>query len=833
MPANVLTQHNDNARTGAVLIENVLNTSNVNVNQFGKLFSHAVQGQIYAQPLFVPFVAIPGKGFHNGVVFVATMENWLYAFDADDNNGTNAQPLWARQLHNNPVPAHVFNPNYFDIAGSAGGNIGILSTPVIDAQLGTSAANPTTGTLYLVLATWDPQRFNTQSQNVFKQLLYAVNLSDGQLRPAAPGQSNPVEISGSFPGAGYAKAKESDLPVDTAGGSAKVKIKVGIGNNRKDVTVIDAAASKVTFSPMQQMQRPALLLTNGIVYVAFGSHGDFDPYHGWVFAYDSTTLKQTGVFCTTPNGAKAGVWQAGEGLVSDPAGNVYLGTGNGDSKTTPGGSPDLGETYLRLKNAAGGLTLTGWVTIFQDATNPVRDEDLGAASPTLLSDGRLVGGGKDGNFYLLDPAQLDLNGSQNCILQTFLASRGPGSRAEVKNANGQLISTHHIHGSPVTYNSASHGPLVYVWGENDVLRAYRYDPLAHSFPGQPNVRNQQGAPIARGAIFASNDIADRNGMPGAMLALSANGQTLGTAVLWASFPPFLDANRQVVDGELIAYDAEQFDSQNRLVMLWHSHQNPARDDYGKFAKFCCPTIAGGKVYQSTFSNVFNVYGLLGVQDGGYNFTFGGKTGLTLNGSARADGGPIRLTGLHFFQAASFFSAAKVSVQKFKTTFRFRLTFAQADGFAFVIQGESPHAIGGPGGGLGYGPDPNDPLDPGFKITKSVAVKFDLFDNQTAQQRSLTGLYTDGNAPSGGADIDLALAGINLHSGHLFQVSMNYDGATLSVAIQDEQTLAQAQQNYTIDIPSFTGGATAYVGFSGSTGGLAAEQDILSWDFASI
>src|SRR5256885_2320082 len=130
MPVSVLTQHNDNARTGANLTEAILNTSNVNVDEFGKLFSHAVQGQIYAQPLYLPFVNVPGKGVHN-VVIVATMENWVYAFDADDNSGANAQFLWARQIHPNPVPTQVFRPSYNDVVG----DIGILSTPVIDATI--------------------------------------------------------------------------------------------------------------------------------------------------------------------------------------------------------------------------------------------------------------------------------------------------------------------------------------------------------------------------------------------------------------------------------------------------------------------------------------------------------------------------------------------------------------------------------------------------------------------------------------------------------------------------------------------------------------------------
>src|SRR5262245_23055110 len=143
MATSLLTQHNDNARSGTNLSETILNASNVNVNQFGKLFSCIVQGQIYSQPLYVPFVNIPGKGVHN-VIIVATMANWLYAFDADDNAGPNAQFLWGRQIHANPVPGHVFRQTYNDVVGS----IGILSTPVIDGVIGTSAASTSTGTIY-------------------------------------------------------------------------------------------------------------------------------------------------------------------------------------------------------------------------------------------------------------------------------------------------------------------------------------------------------------------------------------------------------------------------------------------------------------------------------------------------------------------------------------------------------------------------------------------------------------------------------------------------------------------------------------------------------------
>ena len=827
MPVSVLTQHNDNVRSGANLLETTLKASDVDVNKFGLVASRDVEGEIYAQPLYVPSVTVNGQP--RNVVYLATMENWVYAFDASDLSAGGTF-LWRRRVHAHPVPAGFYGPNYHDIVG----NIGILSTPVID---------PANNTIYLVAAGFEPAVLNgpiAQAQTAFKQLLFALDLSTGNLRPAAPGATNPVEIGGSVAGVGYQDAQETRKPVDRTGGNASVAVSMTAQDLHgkavlKKFTVTDAAGGRVNFSPMQQMQRPALLLANGLLYIAFGSHGDLDPYHGWVFAYEAVTLKQRGIFCATPNGAEGGIWQAGEGLVADGAGNIYCGSGNGDSGNNAPGGPNLGESFIRLRAGAAALDLDAFLTVFQDATNPVADEDLGAASPTILPDGFLVGGGKDGNFYLLDPSQMTNSGVRSALVQQFLATRGPGSRKRMF-ANGQEVSTHHIHGSPVVYDSPQHGPLVYVWGENNVLRAYRYDPATHSFPGQPNQRNAEGNAIAHGSVFASNDDTEHAGMPGAMLSLSADGKTPGTAILWAALPPFGNANQQLVDGVLAAYDAAQFDSQGRLVLLWHSHQNSPHDDIGKFAKFCCPTIADGKVFLATFSNKLRIYGPRPQPDGGYNLVFGGRTGLTLNGSARSDGGPIRLAGQHFFQAGSFFCTNAVNVTGFTTTFRFQVQGPNpADGITFCVQGEGPRALGGPGGGLGYGLDPVDPLDPGFRITRSVALKFGLFDSFANQPRSSMGLYQNGDSPTAanaiGGEIALDPLGMNLRSSHQFRVTLTYDGATLQAVVRDLTLQTQITRAFPFNIAAITGN-TAFVGFTGGTGGLNANLDVLSWQFTS-
>lgn len=195
------------------------------------------------------------------------------------------------------------------------------------------------------------------------------------------------------------------------------------------------------------------------------------------------------------------------------------------------------------------------------------------------------------------------------------------------------------------------------------------------------------------------------------------------------------------------------------------------------------------------------------------------SGLQLNGNAALTGTRLRLTSGGTWQGGSAFSTTRQNVTRFDTHFSFQLTDPVADGFAFVIQGYNPYMLGGFAGGLGYA-----------GITRSVAVKFDLHDD-AGEGPDSTGLYTNGAEPDAGG-VDLRGTGIDLHSGHAFGVAMSYDGTTLSVTITDTVTHASATQSYAVDIPGQVGSSTAYVGFTGSTGGLAATQDILNWTFAS-
>lgn len=198
---------------------------------------------------------------------------------------------------------------------------------------------------------------------------------------------------------------------------------------------------------------------------------------------------------------------------------------------------------------------------------------------------------------------------------------------------------------------------------------------------------------------------------------------------------------------------------------------------------------------------------------GLNFGngFAGPTGLTTTGSAGVVGSTLRLTTGGTNQAGSAFATAAVPIDGFATTFDFRLTSALADGFAFVIQGTGPSALGSAGSGLGY-----------EGIGNSLALTFDLSDNTT-------GFYTNGAAPTAGGT-DLSATGLDLRSGHAFRASVAYAGGTLWLTLRDLETGVSATLSYAADVAALAGGATAFVGFTGATGAATATQEILNWAY---
>ncbi len=488
----MLTGQYDVSRTGANLKEATLRVSNVNAAQFGKLFTRLVDGQIYAQPLYVANLRIPGQGVHN-VLFVATMNNSIYAFDADDP--ALSGPLW----HVNLGPA-------IPITGVINGSIGILSTPVIDLE---------SQTLFAAA-----QTLVNQTQTL---RLHALDLSTGLEK-----NNGPVTVAASVPGKGY--------------------------DNRNGIVTL-------SFANTRQIQRPALLLANGLVYLGLGSYGDIDYYHGWLLAYFAANLAfPPAVFNATPNGGEGAIWQSGGGPAADDAGNVYVISGNGSFDRTA----DFGESFIKL--SGGGLHLLDFFTPNDWASLNPSDLDFGNSGPMLIPGTNLaVGADKQGQVYAVDRNHMGGLETSIASAQIFTASTG--------GINGQA------------FWNRSPNPLLYVWGWNDVLKSYA---LANG--------RFESAPVSQGSYTAN--------FPGGMMTVSADGSTVGTGIVWALTSP-QDALRVSVPGTLRAFDAGNLSHE-----LWDSDQNQARDQLGSLSKFTAPTVVNGKVYAATFSNQVAVYGLL-------------------------------------------------------------------------------------------------------------------------------------------------------------------------------------------------------------------------------
>jgi hypothetical protein len=540
---SVTTHHNDVGRTGQNLNETILNTSNVNVNQFGKLFACQVDGYVYAQPLYVAQVTI-ASALHN-IVYVATENNSVYAFDAD-----NGAQLWHVNL-GTPVPSTDISSTYKDLTPV----IGITGTPVID---------PVSNTIYVVAKT------KNTTNSTYHQNLHAVDITSGAEMPGSP-----VEITASVAGSGSG----------SSGGT-------------------------IAFQPLYQLNRPGLLLLNGVVYIAFGSHGDIGPYHGWVLGYNASTLAQLAVFNTTPNGSEGAIWQGGQGLVADTD-NVYFMTGNGSFDANTGGA-EYGDSVVKLATSTG-LSVSDYFTPDNQGSLNQSDADLGSGGPILLpGTSSIVGGGKDGILRLINTASMgEYNSVLNADMEEFQATSG-------------IIMI-----GPIYWNSPNHGPVVYLWGPGDYLKAFEF--LNGSF---------QTSPISQSTM--TSPAGNSNAAP---LSLSANGSTSGTGIVWAALSNSGDSNQQTVTGILRAFDAT-----NLTTELWDSQQNATRDSVGSYAKFAPPTIANGKVYLATFSNQLLVYGLVppaALSVTSVSPTSGGTAGrtkVTIAGSGFQSGATVAFGG---------------------------------------------------------------------------------------------------------------------------------------------------------------------------------------------
>jgi hypothetical protein len=438
---NVLTNRYDSFRTGANLSEPILNQTNVNVNDFGKLFSRGVDGQIYAQPLIVAKLKLP-RGGPRQVVFVATTRNMVYAFDAEKPEA--CHPIWRVNLDGpnaSPVPRSDYGPEYTDFTDE----IGIVSTPVIDLR---------SETIYLTAKTRQYKR--NKPHYIYK--LHALDIKTGGKKYGSPSVISETIVN-------------DPLDPDAATNFRFVSGPSTKGNGAGNIE------GMIHFNTFFQLQRTGLLLLDGAIYMGFGSHGDKGDYHGWIMAFDAKSLKFIAAHCTTPDWGEGGVWQSGCGLAADETGAVYAVCGNGSAhykgSSDPGqnrlsGAPDFGQSVLklRLNRKVKKLEIEDWFTAKDVVDNNLSDLDL-CSGPVILPWKKLVGAwGKDLAYYVMDRNKMGRFTPGKNVIHQY----APNMTAPQNNGTG------HIHCAPVVFSDPVVGPISYVWGENDRLRGYLSTP---------------------------------------------------------------------------------------------------------------------------------------------------------------------------------------------------------------------------------------------------------------------------------------------------------------------------------------------------------------------
>jgi hypothetical protein len=550
----VLTYHNDPARDGVNPKEYALTSATVTTATFGKLFSCAVDGAVYAQPLWVKGLSI-GGGVHN-VILVVTQHDSAYAFDADAKpcvtywHANLLDTLHGGVAGDKPVAWNDVGLCFGDIYPE----VGVTSTPVISTV---------TNTMYLVSAS---ENNPTNSGNcvlssaTFHHRLHALNLATG--------------------------SEEFNAPVTIA---ASV---LGTGDG--------SSGGVVSFNSQLEHQRAGLTVVGGKIFVAFAAHEDATPYHGWVIGYQASNVqRQIAVFNTTPNGlngADGGVWASGGAPAADSGGDIYFATGNGDFDEAPAPPDnDYGDSILRLHSLAGStpngmnLSVAGWFTPDDQANLAKNDTDLGSGGVVLFPDQTssslpvhlLAQMGKEGILYLIDR---DNMGQYNAT------------------SNGQIVqsfrgTTQGVWGTPALWHNN-----LYVGGQKDFLKQFIFDPgtelfgetvaskttTVFNFPGTTPSVSSRGP--SQGIVWAIDASMYGYASPN---AAGVNCSTVPVPAA-CSGPAILHA----------------YDAANLAVEYWNSSMAAnSRDQAGAAVKFVPPTIANGKVYVATRTGIY-VYGLL-------------------------------------------------------------------------------------------------------------------------------------------------------------------------------------------------------------------------------
>ncbi len=800
---NVTTQHNDIGRTGQNLSESVLTPSNVNATLFGKLFSYAVDGLVYAQPLYLSGILV--NGTQHNVVFVATEHDSVFAFDADSPSGTGGGLLWSASMlsaaHGAAIGATTVP---WPVGSDIDPEVGITGTPVIDSV---------SETLYVVSDTLEG------GTKVLR--LHALDVSSGSEKFGGP-----VTIGASVTGSG----------AGSVGGT-------------------------LAFNSALENQRSGLLLLNGIVYIGFASHQDEGNWHGWILGYDATHLSQTGVYCTSPNGLGGGVWMSGAGLAADqldpvnhPYGRMFVPTGNGDYNAA---LQDYGDSHLDLDLTNGVLTLTDEFTTNIQASLNTYDLDVDSGGLLVLptqSAGNyphlLVQAGKTGTIYLLNRDNLGgYHPSGDQALQELTAAVG---------GSGVWSSPAYWNGFVYywgQYDKLKAFPLV----NGRLSTTPNMSAETQGWPGATPSISANGT--AQGIIWTVDTSGYANSTAAVVQAHAAGN--VATTLYSSATNPSRDkagtavkfAVPTIANGKVYVGTAGEIDVYGLLPAPVPVFSPAAGTFTSTVTVSLTDTTVGAILYYTTDGStpttasavysspivvsatetvkaiaVVQGYGTSAVGSATYtigaqpppvvNYSsgFASAAGLSVVDGAKVTSGALELTdGGHSETTATWYSTP-VNVQSFTTNFTFQISPASGDGFTFTIQNAGGNAVGSLGGGLGYA-----------GIASSVAVKFDLFSN-AGEGADSTGFYIDGAQPTVPA-LDMTSSGVNLHSGDIMAVQLAYDGTTLTLTITDTATSASFSASKLINIPAIVRGNTAHVGFTGGTGGLTAVQKILSWTYS--
>ena len=554
--SDVLQQHNDLNRTGWNPHETILNTSNVTPTNFGILYKHTVDDQIYAQPLIVTGIQVTDPKTNaqvtKNLLIVVTVKNTMYAFDADD--GT-LDPYWqknftpagevvpyAADVHSAPCD---FTYTDFQSSGNGYGQLGAFGT------VGTPVIDKSTNTIYFVTRYRDPTVDNT-----------------------APNSSPQYSESPGWSSAGFYEqvhALNISTGADKFGSPVLIDPTTTFVNGTGDGNV----GNKIYFDPRRQNPRTGLFISNGIVYISFSSHCDMDNYHGWILGYKTNDLSQQLIrYVTTPNDGRGGIWMCGAAPAVDAAGNIYFAVGNG---TNASQASDPGNVALSVVKASPDLannTLTNvsWYKPGSSTYNAWNASDLDFGTSVVLIPGSnmLVTAHKSGKLFLLPQNIPAPGGEYSDGSPYFLASYDLGV-----GGNAQFHTS-------LTYFGGATNQYIYQFSENSHLSAFPVNFAAQTLG--PQIQNTS-VPV-------------NASLKGGYSSVSSNGTDPSTAILWVTQ---LTGNS---GGTMHALKADDITQE-----LWNSDANPV-DVLGDYAKMSPPTIANGKVYVATFTNTLNVYGLL-------------------------------------------------------------------------------------------------------------------------------------------------------------------------------------------------------------------------------